>query len=182
MEERKNTEAPPATHGRSQAALRFLHRVRARARGKVTLRTVFKPYKWRFWLRNLRDEYYRPQREADASSTANGSICSDQYKPVRESAAQRWGVSPEIHPDDFILRFLFDHPSFMAKEDAIQHYFDDGANSAQLLHRILTEICGLDGQRVELLDFASGYGCVTRHLKNVIPLCKGIRRCRRCRR
>lgn len=34
----------------------------------------------------------------------------------------------------------------------------------------MKDICGFDGeQKLHLLEFVSGYGCVTRHIKNVIP-------------
>jgi SAM-dependent methyltransferase len=93
------------------------------------------------------------------------------YQSIRENVAQSWGVSPEIHPDDFIFRHIVNNPSFPSKEKAIEHYFNTGADWAQLLHKLLTEICGLEGKRIELLEFASGYGRVTRHFKNVMPLC-----------
>jgi 2-polyprenyl-3-methyl-5-hydroxy-6-metoxy-1,4-benzoquinol methylase len=54
---------------------------------------------------------------------------------------------------------------------AVDYYFYDGANSSKMLHRLLTEICGYGQKQIRLLDFASGYGCVTRHLKNHIPFC-----------
>lgn len=94
---------------------------------------------------------------------------SDEYGSVSEKAAQRWNVSPKVHPQDFIFRFVFEHPSFKSKEKAIEYYFEDGAESAQKLYKLLTDVCGLNGTGLHLLEFASGYGCVTRHLKNVIP-------------
>jgi 2-polyprenyl-3-methyl-5-hydroxy-6-metoxy-1,4-benzoquinol methylase len=96
---------------------------------------------------------------------------SDKYRSVCESAAQRLTVNPEIHSDDFIFRFVFENPSFESREQAIEYYFNDGANSARKLRAILTDICGFNGKRLHLLEFASGYGCVTRHIKNVIPFC-----------
>jgi hypothetical protein len=55
---------------------------------------------------------------------------------------------------------------------AIEYYFNDGFSSAQKLLSILKEICGFDGEeKLGLLEFASGYGCVTRHINNVIPFC-----------
>ena len=97
-----------------------------------------------------------------------------------ELAAQRWGVSPEIHPKDFIFRFLCEHPALSNEKaiehysKAIEHYFNDGQQSAQTLRKLLSDVCGLEGKPVELLEFASGYGCVTRHLRSVIPLCVPI--------
>ena len=94
------------------------------------------------------------------------------YQAVFEEAAARHDVTHVVHPDDFIFRFLWENPAFKSKKDAIQYYFNDGANSARLLRRVLTEVCKLDTDGLRLLEFASGYGCVTRHFKNVIPECK----------
>lgn len=94
----------------------------------------------------------------------------DEFVTVRKVAAQSHEVSPEIHNEDMIFRFLFEHPT-LTKESAFKHYFDDGAKSAHKLKKILTEICGFENKPIELLEFASGYGCVTRHLKNIIPTC-----------
>ena len=94
----------------------------------------------------------------------------DNYKGVCENASQRWKVTAEIHPDDFIFHFLFNNPSFQSKEKAIEYYFSDGFNSANKLYSILQDICGFNGEKeINVLEFASGYGCVTRHIKNVIP-------------
>jgi SAM-dependent methyltransferase len=95
----------------------------------------------------------------------------DKYKPLCESAALRWEVSPEIHPEDFLFQFVLNHPFHETEEKAIEAYFADGANSARTLHRILTEICGFGKNQIHLLEFASGYGYVTRHIKNTLPFC-----------
>jgi SAM-dependent methyltransferase len=94
-----------------------------------------------------------------------------EYKEILERAAQQWRVSPEIHPDDFLFQWLCCQDGFESKEKAIQNYFNDGANSAQELAKILAEVCGLGEKPLSLLEFASGYGCVTRHIRNVMPLC-----------
>lgn len=102
------------------------------------------------------------------------SLILSQYRRVCEAAAGRWQVSPEIHPKDFIFRFLYENPSFRSKEDAIRYYFDDGASSAQKLGSILKEVCGVCETNLDLLEFASGYGCVTRHLKQGVPFCSSL--------
>lgn len=85
--------------------------------------------------------------------------------------AECWNVNPEIHPEDFIFKFLYDNPSFRSKEEAIEYYFNDGAKSAQQLGTILTDICKYNDNNIDLLEFASGFGCVTRHIKKTIPFC-----------
>lgn len=81
-----------------------------------------------------------------------------------EAAAARHGVSAATHPDDFILRMLFDHKGFKQDAHRIDYYFDDGASSALKFSDIISEhLPKIAGPR-DVLEFASGYGCVTRHL------------------
>lgn len=96
----------------------------------------------------------------------------DSYKSVCEQEAQRWNAVADVHPMDFIFHFVFSNPAFETKENAVRYYFEDGFRSAQNLLHLLGDICGFDGKRsLRLLEFASGYGCVTRHLSNVLPFC-----------
>lgn len=95
----------------------------------------------------------------------------DQYQSMCKREAEKLGASPAVHSEDLIFQFLLDHPNFQSKADkAIAYYFQTGFDSTQKLNTILKTICRFDGaQRIQLLEFASGYGCVTRHIKNVIP-------------
>jgi SAM-dependent methyltransferase len=78
--------------------------------------------------------------------------------------ASQTGVEPNIHVDDFIFRFLLDNPSFPSTEAAVRYYFYDGMNSANKLKELLVDL-NYDINDITLLEFASGYGCVSRHLK-----------------
>ncbi len=72
---------------------------------------------------------------------------------------------PDIHKDDFIFQFLITNPSFLSKEDAINYYFKDGETSSQKLKLLITKLLKpLPARDISILEFASGYGCVTRHL------------------
>lgn len=95
----------------------------------------------------------------------------DKSRLICESIADRLRVSPEIHPQDFIFRFIQERITNETDEQAIENYFNDGAKSAQKLNKILTEICGFGSDQIHLLEFASGYGMVTRHIKKVLPYC-----------
>ena len=76
-------------------------------------------------------------------------------------------VSHEIHPDDYIFRFLIENNSFPSKEDAVKYYFEDGQRSSIKLKSILEDLVGEEKiSALKILEFASGYGCVTRHLLN----------------
>lgn len=79
--------------------------------------------------------------------------------------ADETGVVSDIHPDDLIFRFVVEFPGFLTNEQAVKYYFHDGANSAKKLSNLLFSQLGLRRSAdTSLLEFASGYGCVTRHL------------------
>ena len=100
-------------------------------------------------------------------------MLTESDKTTAGLLAEKWKVSPDIHLDDFIFRFVYENPTFSSKEAAIQYYFNDGQNSAYQLSKILKDVCKYDDQQnISLLEFASGYGCVTRHMKNVLPQVK----------
>jgi len=79
-------------------------------------------------------------------------------------------VSGKIHKDDFIFHFLATHPSFANLSEAVRAYFHDGRRSSDLVRQLLYEELGFDADaQATMLEFASGYGCVTRHLPKVLP-------------
>jgi hypothetical protein len=87
--------------------------------------------------------------------------------------AQQWRVIPVIHPMDYLFQFVIHLPLYQSnREQAIAYYFSDGFASAENLRLILEGICGIRNRACTLLEFASGYGCVTRHLQNVLPAVK----------
>ena len=93
----------------------------------------------------------------------------DEYRPICDEFAREVGVLPNVHPEDFIFRFLIDNPVFTQKRDAIGYYFNDGAKSARRLKALLADVCEFGEKPIDLLEFASGFGCVTRHLKGAMP-------------
>jgi 2-polyprenyl-3-methyl-5-hydroxy-6-metoxy-1,4-benzoquinol methylase len=93
-----------------------------------------------------------------------------------EAIARDFRVSPALHTNDNILWFLFGHPQFKEPRDAIQYYFDSGLTSAKRIFSIVTEHAverplfrRLLGRPMSILDFASGYGCVSRHFPAIMP-------------
>ncbi len=90
---------------------------------------------------------------------------------IRESVARRYNVCPEIHPQDFLFQYIRGSVRLDTDEKATEEYFEDGANSARKLGSILSDVCGYGDRQVQLLEFASGYGMVTRHIRNVMPRC-----------
>jgi SAM-dependent methyltransferase len=92
-----------------------------------------------------------------------------------EVVAKKLTVSPALHSEDNILWFLLAHPLFKESRQAVTHYFENGLMSAarvreladRHLHRSLLQ--RLMRRQISILDFASGYGCVTRHLPVLFP-------------
>ncbi|MES9903746.1 MAG: class I SAM-dependent methyltransferase [Sedimenticola sp.] len=81
--------------------------------------------------------------------------------------ADETGVVSSVHHDDMIFRFLVENPHFKTVEDAVEYYFKDGARSSRQLKKIIFSDLGInDIPAIQILEFASGYGCVTRHLVN----------------
>ena len=85
-------------------------------------------------------------------------------KRLNALAAEKQGVTPEVHPKDYIFWFVATHPE-MSAENATAYYFEDGARSAAKLGDRLISLFGDRPEPIKLLEFASGYGCVSRHLK-----------------
>jgi SAM-dependent methyltransferase len=81
--------------------------------------------------------------------------------------ASHLNVIPAVHSEDMIMRYLLENPCFPTKADAISYYFNDGAKSCQQLSDLLHYI-GASQKTFRLLEFACGYGCVTRHIASRI--------------
>jgi len=82
---------------------------------------------------------------------------------IRGEQADRFSVSSEIHRDDHIFDFILNHPYYPTYLRAVEYYFEDGNRSAKKFVRLLRENLDLD-RNLDVLEFASGYGCVSRHL------------------
>jgi SAM-dependent methyltransferase len=86
-----------------------------------------------------------------------------EHRSTIAEIATRFHVRPDIHPADMIFHFLATHTGFPDTYQAIQYYFADGKKSAERLQSLLATWLP-DTKQGRLLEFASGYGCVTRHL------------------
>lgn len=92
-----------------------------------------------------------------------------------EQVAQSLGVSANIHAEDFLLKFNVDRAGGDADKGAAI-YLQLGKYSADLLRTDVVEEAKRIQQRRNItwepraiLDFASGYGCVARHLPKTFP-------------
>jgi SAM-dependent methyltransferase len=98
-----------------------------------------------------------------------GLMPQDQnVERLARASAARLGVPAAVHNEDMIMRFLLEHPGFKLKKGAVDYYFNDGAQSATQLARLLAYLNGPTPPG-RLLEFACGYGCVTRHLAKSLP-------------
>jgi len=78
--------------------------------------------------------------------------------------AAKWNVLAPVHPKDFIMDFVLNHPGFTkSPEAAIDYYFRSGHESSEMFQAVVDKDLELNGSQ-SVLEFASGYGCVTRHL------------------
>jgi 2-polyprenyl-3-methyl-5-hydroxy-6-metoxy-1,4-benzoquinol methylase len=82
---------------------------------------------------------------------------------IIESQAAKSGVSKAVHPQDHLFNFLINHPGFASDIDRVRYYFEDGQLSAQKF-RQLVETYSPGRKERAVLEFAAGYGCVSRHL------------------
>ena len=88
----------------------------------------------------------------------------DAAELVRTKAAEpglKYNVPASIHPDDLLFRFF----ETMHQENAADHYFSSGHGDAQLIGYTMKELLPTL-ERPEVLEFASGFGRVSRHLRN----------------
>jgi SAM-dependent methyltransferase len=110
-----------------------------------------------FYRRSVEREK-RLQRRLDdfnAAALTIPQLCADE--------AGRYRVNPKIHSNDFIFQYILGRNDEV--KAAVKRYFDTGNMSAAKLLEILFNEIKFDKKPISLLEFASGYGCVSRHLK-----------------
>lgn len=91
------------------------------------------------------------------------------FTDVIVERASLYGVAPDIHENDFIFQFLIANEVFPSKEDAINYYFQDGQKSSGKVLQLISKFLKAPPSQgpISILEFASGYGCVSRHLVKV---------------
>ena len=128
------------------------------------------------WIRDLigRSETNRPAMvhsgwSKKASEKDGGTSSSWTFGKISDRAqshSKRFRVSPEIHTHDNLFDYLVRHAG---GSDPVDAYFTDGRDCAEIL-RDLGEHAGVQwGDGPSLLEFASGFGRVTRHFGHVVP-------------
>jgi SAM-dependent methyltransferase len=99
-------------------------------------------------------------------------IVEPGWRELRDKTACEYGVSSAIHADDMIWQFIVSHSAFAQPADATNYYFADGAESARKLATLVHRHIG--DKPFSLMEFASGYGMVTRHIGTVLPNANAI--------
>ncbi len=90
---------------------------------------------------------------------------TDQFKEVCEESGKKLGVVPNVPNHDMTMAYAIFHEDYFNRpEDAVKTYFSDGAKSAGLLAELVYKDLHFEKEKtIDLLEFASGYGRVTRH-------------------
>jgi hypothetical protein len=93
------------------------------------------------------------------------------HSPEAAATASKFAVPLQVHADDFIYQWLLDVPwggepdRNKAKALVAEYYFADGDRSARRLDDLVRQYHPAAAfRKLSLLEFASGYGCVSRHL------------------
>lgn len=93
---------------------------------------------------------------------------------IGKRLGRKYGVTPDIHVDDYVFADIYAR-SGQNLEASLDAYLDRGKVDAEKIRDLIADLQGAkisEGKLLEsmaLLDFASGYGCVARHFKNVAP-------------
>ena len=97
----------------------------------------------------------------------DASSSSSDLGQLRDAAARRFGTRAAVHPDDLLWDFIAGHSLFPTLTEAADYYFSDGAESARKLAELIDDLFGRTD--VSVMEFASGYGMVSRHLRGALP-------------
>jgi SAM-dependent methyltransferase len=104
--------------------------------------------------------------ERTQKSKASPDVIQDQNF---DDFALKLHVSPDVHEEDMIYKFLVEHPD-IGPGKAAEYYFTDGQKSAQALRGLVERDTAINPEEPwTMLEFASGYGCVSRHLAKAAP-------------
>jgi SAM-dependent methyltransferase len=95
--------------------------------------------------------------------------------PAAIEIARSYRVLPHVHFDDLVFASVFARPTKRDLDAAAELYFRSGHTSAErirniaAIHYVERTDNGVLDRRLRLLDFASGYGCASRHIRNLMP-------------
>jgi hypothetical protein len=90
-----------------------------------------------------------------------------QQQALLKSIATQMDVEPEISSDDMLFDFLVRSVFPTQHSGAVEAYLKGGADCAQRFSALCRE--HLKSEPKSILEFASGFGRVTRHVKKLFP-------------
>jgi SAM-dependent methyltransferase len=93
-------------------------------------------------------------------SNSTGVQITERMRAICEEMGRQFEVAPDIHEQDLLLKHI------LAKSGpkALESYFVGGHRDAVQVANLANRLFA-NGQRIKILEFASGYGRVTRHLR-----------------
>ena len=116
---------------------------------------IFPPAKWlKIRIENLQKQLEDLQNQVLSINNKLSKIYNTKIQDIC--------VKNNIHPNDFIFHYIINHTDFSNFTSALDYYFSDGRRSACKLQSLCKEF--FNHKPISLLEFASGYGCVTRNL------------------
>lgn len=83
-------------------------------------------------------------------------------KSAIEKGGKAFEVFADIHPEDHLFAFFRAHAK--TDDEAVDMYFSQGRDSAMMFAELVAKY-----RATVVLEFASGYGRMTRHVKHVAP-------------
>jgi hypothetical protein len=110
----------------------------------------------------------KPDKKVKQIRSSQAFETSSFLRALAKVWADRYYVSSELHEHDHIFGHLIARLSSndeMKIFEALKHYFENGAANAQQVRDCMAQLGVAKSARV--LEFASGYGRVTRHLKDL---------------
>lgn len=94
-------------------------------------------------------------------------VSIEEFNKICREFSSKYGVNTEIHPNDFIFRYILN--SKMDIRLAISEFHDSGIKGVMQLRKLIVDILDVPDNSLSILDFASGYGRLTRYLNKYIP-------------
>lgn len=109
----------------------------------------------------------RAKDQGDAPYAVTPGVLTEDLLRLNRAAAVRQAVESAVHPCDYIYFACIDEKghTWSGVSEAVNYYFENGGVSANKLADIVSALGYEKDRRISVLEFASGYGCVSRHLK-----------------
>lgn len=127
-------------------------------------------------FRKIKNAVKEPAKVSKAVKVAIDTSVMDKDALIKahcDSLPEKPDYVTPIHDEDFIYQFVINHPGFATRLDALSYYYEDSKKSAAQLEDIVFNKLKLKKhQDTSILEFASGYGAVTRHLTSAVSPAK----------